>query len=94
MPLDDAEWSVLAETERSLSVDDPDLDRLLRCGGASRRRARVAIVVAALLLIVGLCWLGLAGHAFVVLLLAVAVLLGTGWRPRSRSWVPAALRAV
>lgn len=34
-----------------------------------------------LLIMTGLTWLGLPGEAFVVALLAVALLYGTGWRP-------------
>jgi hypothetical protein len=90
MPLDDAERSVLAKTERSLAQDDPDLDRLLRRAWGRRRSTRTAIVAGALLLIVCLCWLGLPGQAVLVLVLALAVLLATGWRPRHS--VPAALR--
>ncbi len=91
MPLDDAERSVLAATERSLADDDPDLERRLRrAWGGRRSRVHIAVVAVALLLIVGLCWLGLPGQAFLVLVLAVGVLLGTGWRPGD--WVPAALR--
>jgi Flp pilus assembly protein TadB len=91
MPLDDAERSVLAATERALAHDDPDLDRRLRrAWGRRRSRARTAIMAGALLLIVCLCWLGLPGQAVLVLVLALAVLLATGWRPRD--WVPVALR--
>jgi hypothetical protein len=91
MPLDDAERSVLAETERSLADDDPDLERRFRDGWSSRRSVvRIAIVTTALMLIVGLCWLDLAGQAFLILLLAVLALLATGWRPSD--WTPAYLR--
>jgi hypothetical protein len=91
MPLDDAERSVLAETERSLADDDPGLERRFRDGWSSRRSVvRIAIVTTALVLIVGLCWLDLAGQAFLILLLAVLALLATGWRPSD--WTPAYLR--
>lgn len=90
MPLDDAERSVLAETERSLADDDPDLARRFRDGWSTRRSVvRIAIVATTLVLIVGLCWLDLAGQAFLVLLLAVMTLLATGWRPSD--WKPASL---
>jgi len=89
MPLDDAERSVLAETERSLAADDPSFARQWhRAWGGRRSRAHLAVVVVALLLIVGLCWLGLPGQALLVLLLTLGVLLGSGWRPR----LPRALR--
>lgn len=87
MPLDDAERSVLAETERSLAADDPTFARRWhRASGSGTRRSRVRLAVLAvgLLLIVGLCWLGLPGQALLVLLLTVGALLGTGWRPRRR----------
>jgi len=85
MPLDDAERSVLAETERSLAADDPSFARRWhRASGSGGRasRIRLAVVVVGLLLIVGLFWLGLPGQALVILLLTVGVLLGIGWRPR------------
>jgi hypothetical protein len=79
--LDDAERAVLAETERSLTAD-PRFRRRFRGGWRSRRsRLRVTIVAAALLFVIGLGWLGLPGDALVVALLAVAVLVWTGWRP-------------
>ena len=79
--LDDAERAVLAETERSLTAD-PRFRRRFHGGWRSRRsRLRVAIVGTALLFMVGLVWLGLLGDALLVALLAVAVLMGTGWRP-------------
>jgi hypothetical protein len=91
MPLDDAERSVLAETERSLADDDPELERRFRNGWSPRRSVgRIAIVAAALVLMVALFWLGLPGQAFVLLLLAVAALVATGWRPSD--WTPAYLR--
>ena len=91
MPLDDAERSVLAETERSLAADDPSFARRWhRAWGGRRSRARVALVAVGLLLIVGLIWLGLPGQAFLVLLLAVGVMLGSWWRPRT--WIPPGLR--
>lgn len=78
--LDDAERAVLAETERSLAADHR-LRRRFRGGWRSRRsRLRAAIVGTALLLMTGLVWLDLPGQAFVVALLAVALLYGTGWR--------------
>jgi hypothetical protein len=93
MPLDDAERSVLAETERQLADDDPGLERRLRDGwGARRPRTHATVGATTLLLVFGLCWLALPAQAIVVLLLAGAVLLGTGWRPRD--WIPAALRTV
>lgn len=83
MPLDDAERSVLAETERSLAADDPSFARRWhRASGRGGRRIRLAIVLVGLLLIVGLFWLGLPGQALLVVLLTVGVLLGAGWRPR------------
>ena len=91
MPLDDAERSVLAETERSLAADDPSFARRWhRASGSGGRRSRayLAVAVVGLLLIVGLCWLGLPGQALLILLLTVGVLLGAGWRPR----LPQALR--
>jgi hypothetical protein len=89
VPLNDAERSVLAETERCLADEDPALERRLRDGwGGRRSRTHVTIVAVTLVLIVGLCWLGLPGQALVVLLLAGAVLLATGWRPPN--WFPAA----
>jgi Flp pilus assembly protein TadB len=92
MPLDDAERSVLEETERSLAADDPSLDRRWRRAWDGRRRTRthLAVALVAVLLMVGLCWLGLPGQALLVLLVAVGVLLGAGWRPRN--WVPSSLR--
>jgi len=92
MPLDDAERSVLAETERSLAADDPSFARRWHraWGGRRRSRPRVAVVAVGLLLIVGLIWLGLPGQALLVLLVAVGVLLGSGWRPRT--WIPPGLR--
>ena len=88
MPLDDAERSVLAETERLLAGEDPDLARRLRDGWGPRRSVRrIAVAATALVLVVGLFWLGLPGQALVIVLLAVAVLLGTGWRPSD--WIPA-----
>lgn len=91
MPLDDAERSVLAETERSLAADDPSFARRWhRASGSGGRRSRayLAVAVVGLLLIVGLCWLGLPGQALLILLLTIGVLLGAGWRPR----LPQALR--
>jgi Flp pilus assembly protein TadB len=85
MPLDDAERSVLAETERLLAADDPSFARRWhRASGSSGRRSRayLAVAVVGLLLIVGLFWLGLPGQALIVLLLTVGILLGVGWRPR------------
>lgn len=80
--LDDAERAVLAETERSLTADHR-LRRRFRDGWSSRRsRLRAAIVGVTLLFVVGLTWLGLPGEALVVALLAVGLLVGTGWRPR------------
>jgi hypothetical protein len=87
MPLDDAERSVLAETERHLAHDDPALERLLRDGRGRRPSAtRLAIVTTTLLLLVGLCFLELPVQAVVVLLLGVTVLVTTGWRPGD--WMP------
>jgi Flp pilus assembly protein TadB len=91
MPLDDAERSVLAETERSLAADDPSFARRWhRASGSGGRRSRayLAVAVVGLLLIVGLFWLGLPGQALLILLLTIGVLLGVGWRPR----LPQALR--
>src|SRR3954454_13814114 len=85
MPLDDAERSVLAATERALAADDPSFARRWHrpSGSRGRRsRTRLLVVVVGLLLIVGLFWLGLPGQALLVLLLTVGVLLGVGWRPR------------
>ena len=85
MPLDDAERSVLAETERSLAADDPSFARRWhRASGRGGRAARIrfAAVVVGLLLIIGLFWLGLPGQALLVMLLTLGVLLGAGWRPR------------
>lgn len=91
MPLDDAERSVLAETERYLADEDPALERLLRDGRTRRGSyTRAAIVATTLVLIIGLCWLGLAGQALVVLLLGVAALVAAGWRPPG--WSPAGRR--
>jgi hypothetical protein len=88
MPLDDAERSVLAETERSLADDDPELERRFRDWSPRRSVGRIAIVVAALVLMVGLFWLGLPGQALVLLLLAVAALFATGWRPSDWTLAP------
>lgn len=91
MPLDDAERSVLAETERALAADDPSFARRWhRASGRGGRAARIrfAVLVVGLLLIVGLLWLGLPGQALIILLLTVGVLVGVGWRPR----LPRALR--
>jgi hypothetical protein len=88
MPLDDAERSVLAETERHLAHDDPALERLLRGGRGHRRpAARLAIVTTTLLLLVGLCFLELPTQAVVVLVLGATTLVTTGWRPED--WMPA-----
>lgn len=82
MPLDDAERSVLEETERALAEHDPSLARRLRRGwhGSARRRGMIVTAVA-LLLIVGLLWLDLVGQAFLIAMLASAVVVVCGWWP-------------
>jgi hypothetical protein len=81
MPLDDAERSVLEETERSLAAFDPALERRFRTGweGARRRRRGSAVVVTAVVLIAGLLWLGLVEQALLIGALAAAVVVVADW---------------
>lgn len=83
MPLDDTERSILAETERSLAEHDPGLARRFRQGFSARRRG-MATTAIALVLVVGLLWLDLVGQAFLIALLASAVVALNGWWPSHR----------
>jgi hypothetical protein len=83
--LDDDERTVLEETERALSRDDPALARRMRRAGVRRARAarlRFAVVLVTVAMVVGLAWLGLAGQALLVVVVGAGVLAGLGWRPR------------
>jgi predicted PurR-regulated permease PerM len=83
--LDDDERTVLEETERALSRDDPSLARRMRRGAARRGRAarlRLVVVLVTVALVVGLFWLGLPGQALLVVMVGVGALVGLGWRPR------------
>lgn len=80
MPLDDAERSVLAETERALAAHDPGFARRFDNGWRGRHRGAI-VLAAATALIVGLGWLGLAGQAFLIGALAIAVVVTYGWWP-------------
>jgi hypothetical protein len=89
--LDDAERSVLEETEAALVRNDPGLARRMRQGrGAGGRGRRVAATVVIVLLVVGLLWLGLPGQALLVVMVGLGFLLALGWRPSGR--VPTILR--
>ena len=46
----------------------------------------MAVAAVTVVLVVGLCWLALAGQALIVVLLGLGVLLATGWRPAD--WIP------
>lgn len=83
--LDDDERTVLEETERALSREDPSLARRMRRGDARRGRAarhRLAVVLVTVTLVVGLFWLGLPGQALLVVMVGAGALVGLGWRPR------------
>ena len=84
--LDDEERTVLEETEKALAQNDPGLARRMRRAGRGRGR-HVAVTAVTLVLVVGLCWLALPGQALLVVVLGLAVLLATGWRPAD--WLPA-----
>jgi predicted PurR-regulated permease PerM len=83
--LDDEERTVLEETERALIRNDPQLARRMQRGlSGSRRGRRLAVTVVTLVLVVGLFWLGLPGHALLVMMLGLAFLVAFGWRPPER----------
>jgi DUF3040 family protein len=95
--LDDAERSVLEETEQALARNDPGLARRMRRGrgrgrrgGGGGRGRRVAVTVVTLGLVVGLLWLGLVGQAVLVVMVGLGFLLALGWRPSGR--IPAMMR--
>jgi hypothetical protein len=89
--LDDAERTVLEETEQALARNDPGLARRMRQGrGTGGRGRRVAAAVVTVVLVVGLLWLGLPGQALLVVIVGLGFLLALGWRPSAR--VPAFLR--
>ncbi|HEY2223729.1 DUF3040 domain-containing protein [Actinomycetospora sp.] len=92
--LDDEERTVLEETERDLTRNDPHLVRRMQRGwGRSDggRGRRVAVAVVTLALVVGLLWLGLPGQALLVVMVGIGFLVAFGWRPAG--WVPAILRS-
>jgi hypothetical protein len=82
--LDAAERAVLEALERDLADGDPVLAHQMRHGWGRRRTARLVGVVLAIALVVGLLWLGLPGQACLVVVVTVALLLLTGWRPGDR----------
>ena len=84
--LDDDERTVLEETEKALARNDPGLARRMRRGRSGRGR-RVAVVVATLVLVAGLLWLGLPGQALLVVMVGLGFLLALGWWPSG--WVEA-----
>ncbi len=80
--LDDAERTVLEETEQELARNDPGLARRMRlAGGGGGRGRRIAVAVVTVVLVVGLLWLGLAGQALLVVLVGLGFLVALGWRP-------------
>jgi hypothetical protein len=89
--LDDDERTVLEETEKELARDDPGLVRRMRRGRSGRGR-RVAVLVATVVLVVGLLWLGLPGQALLVVMLGLGFLLALGWEPSG--WVASILRRI
>jgi hypothetical protein len=89
--LDDDERTVLEETEKELARDDPGLVRRMRRGRSGRGR-RVAVLVATVVLVVGLLWLGLPGQALLVVMLGLGFLLALGWEPSG--WVASSLRRI
>ncbi len=90
--LDDAERTVLEETEQALARNDPGLARRMRRGSGrdGRRGRRMAVAVVTVLLVVGLLWLSLPGQALLVVLVGLGFLVGLGWRPTGA--LPAILR--
>jgi hypothetical protein len=89
--LDDDERTVLEETERALARNDPGLARRMRRGRSGRGR-RLTVVLATMVLVAGLLWLGLPGQALLVVLVGLGFLLALGWRPSDR--VPAIIRRI
>jgi hypothetical protein len=89
--LDDDERTVLEETERALAGDDPSLTRRMR-RGRSGRGGRLAVVLATVVLVVGLFWLGLPEQALLVVMVGLGVLVELGWRPTDR--IPAIMRRI
>ena len=89
--LDDEERTVLEETEKELAREDPGLVRRMRRGRRGRGR-RVAVLVATVLLVVGLLWLGLPGQALLVVVLGLGFLVALGWQPSS--WIAGILRRI
>jgi hypothetical protein len=89
--LDDAERTVLEETEQALARNDPGLARRMRrVGGRRGRGRRTAVAVVTVVLVVGLLWLSLPGQALLVVMVGLGFLVGMGWQPAR--WTPAILR--
>ncbi len=86
----DDERTVLEETEEALARNDPGLARRMRRGRSGRGR-RVT-VVATLVLVAGLLWLGLPGQALLVVMVGLGFLLALGWWPAV--WVEAITRRI
>jgi hypothetical protein len=89
--LDDDERTVLDETERALARNDPGLARRMRRGRSGRGR-RLTVVLATVVLVVGLLWLGLPGQALLVVMVGLGFLVALGWRPADR--VPDLVRRI
>jgi hypothetical protein len=89
--LDDDERTVLEETERALARNDPGLARRMR-RGRSGRGLRLSVVLATVVLVAGLLWLGLPGQALLVVMLGLGFLLALGWEPSG--WVASILRRI
>jgi hypothetical protein len=89
--LDDDERTVLEETEKALARNDPGLARRMRRGRSGRGR-RVTVVVATLVLVAGLLWLGLPGQALLVVMVGLGFLLALGWWPAV--WIEAITRRI